>query len=229
MKTQVICFFAIALCVSGCATTQQQSDLKDIKADVAQLQVKIESLANKQTDLFSKYESAMVANDTQSATVQELYKKISQLSQKIQDLETVTSEKNAGHKVVAPSTLYQNAYNDFLMGKYDIALSGFKSFMKKYPNQDLSAQAQYYIGECLYSKEDFAYAYEEYKKVEEKYPLCEFVASSRLKMALCLEKLNKEKESMLILQSILLNYPNSPEAFTAQEKIKVYTNANSKQ
>jgi len=227
MKKNKLFLLLSFLFFAGCANIQQQSDLAGIKSDVAQLQVKVESLANKQTDLYSKYENTMVANDTQSATVQELYKKISQLSQRIQDLETVNSKKS-GEKVVLPSTLYQNAYNDFLMGKYDIALSGFKSFMKKYPEQDLSPQAQYYIGECLYSKEDYANAYDEYVKVEENYPVCDMIPASKLKMAVCLEKLGKQQDAMLVLQSIVLKYPNSPETFTAKEKIKVYTNGKSK-
>ena len=223
MKLKKIFLFLFFMCFCGCST-MQQSDLASIKSDVAQLQVKVESLANKQTDLYSKYEMIMVENDTKTASIDEIHSKISQLSQKIQDLQTITAKKNIGVNVVTPSALYQNAYNDFLMRKYDMALSGFKSFIKKYPDQDLAPQAQYYIGECLYLKEDFATAYEEYKKIEDNFSSCEFVASSKLKMALCLEKLNKENDAMLVLQSILLNYPNSPEAFTAKEKIKAYTN-----
>lgn len=219
--------FLFFVCFFGCSA-MQQSDLAIIKSDIAQLQVKVESLANKQTDLYSKYEMAMVSNDTKTAAIEEIHNKISQLSQKIQDLQTVTAKKNIGSDIITPSTLYQNAYNDFLMRKYDMALSGFRSFIKKYPDQDLAPQAQYYIGECLYLKEDFATAYEEYKKLEDNFPACEFVASSKLKMALCLEQLNKENDAMLILQSILLSYPNSPEAFTAKEKIKAYTNVKSK-
>lgn len=227
MRKEKVFSLLLFLCFIGCANMQQQSDLANVKSDVAQLQVKVESLANKQTDLYSKYENSMVANDTQSATIQELYKKISQLSQKIQDLETMNSKRN-GEKVILPSTLYQNAYNDFLMGKYDISLSGFKSFIKKYPEQDLAYQAQYYIGECLYSKEEYANAYDEYVKVEENYPACDIIPSSKLKMAVCLEKLGKQQDAMLVLQSIVLKYPSSPEAFTAKEKIKVYTNGKSK-
>ena len=43
-------------------------------------------------------------------------------------------------------------------------------------------------------KEEFANAYEEYVKVEENFPACEIVPSSKLKMALCLEKLNKKNK-----------------------------------
>jgi len=227
MKLQKNFYLLFFILLVGCSSVQQ-SDVSSIKSDVAQMQVKVESLSNKQTDLYSKYEASMVTNDTNTAQIQDLYKKISQLSQKIQDLQTVTAKGNTGSEVVIPSTIYQNAYNDFLMRKYDIALSGFRSFIKKYPDQDLAPQAQYYVADCLYLKDDFSSAYKEYEKVEKNYPTCEFVVPSKLKMAICLEKLNKKNDAMLILESIVLNYPNSPEAFTAKEKIKVYTNAKSK-
>ena len=227
MKLKNIFYLIAFIFLCGCATISQ-SDFANVKADIAQLQVQVESLSNKQTDLYSKYEMAMVANDTKTAAIEELHNKISQLSQKIQDLQTVTAKKNIGADVVAPSTLYQNAYNDFLMRKYDVALSGFRSFIKKYPEQDLAPQAQYYIAESLYLKDNFSNAYEEYEKVGKNYPSCEFVVPSKLKMAICLEELNKKNDAMLILESIVLNYPNTPEAFTAKEKIKVYTNAKSK-
>ena len=227
MKNKKIFYLVVFVFFGGCATISQ-SDFASLKSDVAQLQVKVESLANKQTDLYSKYEMTMVANDTKTAAIDELHDKISQLSQKIQDLQTVTSNKNMGSDIVSPSTLYKNAYNDFLMRKYDIALSGFRSFIKKYPEQDLAPQAQYYIAESLYLKDDFTNAYGEYEKVEKNYPSCEFVVASKLKMAICLEQLNKQNDAMLILESIVLNHPNTPEAFTAKEKIKEYTNAKSK-
>lgn len=217
----------------GCATTFQ-SDLSNLKSDVAQLQVKFNAVESKQADVYSKYETNLVTTDTTNASIQELYKKISQLSQRLQDLEAISKKGNISSdtKVSAgslPSDLYKNAYNDFLIGKYDVAIVGFKSFVKKYENNELAPQAQYYIGESLYACSKWTEAYEQYKKIEDKYADSEFVSSARLKMALCLELLGKKNDSIAVLESILLDYPNSAEAFTAKEKIKIYTNAKSEQ
>jgi TolA-binding protein len=104
----------------------------------------------------------------------------------------------------------------------------FKSFLKQYKDHDLSEQAQYYIAESLYSQSKYSEAYEEYKKVEELYPDSKLIPSARLKMALCLELLNKKNDAIIVLQTILTDFPKSAEAFTAKEKIKIYTNDKSR-
>ncbi len=218
---------------AGCATAFQ-SDLSSLKSDVAQLQVRLNAIESKQADVYSKYETNLVTTDTTNASIQELYKRISQLSQRIQDLEALSKKGSlsSGTKSSSgplPSEAYKNAYNDFLVGKYDVAIVGFSTFVKKYGNNELAPQAQFYIGESLYAGNKWAEAYEQYKKIEENYAGSDFVSSARLKMALCLEFLGKKGESKAILESILSEYPNSPEAFTAKEKIKIYSNAKSEQ
>lgn len=218
---------------AGCATAFQ-SDLSVMKSDVAQLQVQINAIEAKQADVYSKYETNLVTTDTTNASIQELYKRISQLSQRIQDLEALVKKNSSSSNAKAssgplPSEAYKNAYNDFLIGKYDVAIVGFKTFVKKYGNNELAPQAQFYIGESLYAGSKWAEAYEQYKKIEENYAGSDFVPSARLKMALCLEFLGKRNESKAILESILSEYPNSAEAFTAKEKIKIYSNAKSEQ
>ena len=92
----------------------------------------------------------------------------------------------------------------------------------------MAAQAQYYIAESMYLQNNFADAYEEYKKIEGTYSNSEFISAARLKMALCLEQLNRKEDSLVVLQSIIKDYPKSAEAFTAKEKIKIYTNDKNK-
>ncbi len=214
----------------GCAATTSQSSIDELKKEVSKLQIKCASLETKQAEVYSKFEENLVNTDTANASIQELYKKMAKISQDLKDLEvTVKNQKNDNAKnVPLPSKLYENAYNDFLMGKYEVAIVGFKSFLKQYKDHDLAVQAQYYIAEAIYSQNKFAEAYEEYKKIGELYSDSEFLSSARLKMALCLEQLGKKEDSIVVLQSIIKDYPKSAEAFTAKEKIKIYTNEKNK-
>jgi len=201
----------------------------DLRGELAQLQVANKNLEAKQIDLYSKYDKNSTAVDTLTISVQELAKQISSLKQKIQDLETVqknsqnlNSQNSVNTLQESPSEIFNNAYNDFLVGRYELAEMGFRSFIKKYPEHILAVQAQYYIGESLYSRNKWADAYEEYKVVEDSYQNSEFIPSARLKMALCLELLGKKNETVIVLKSILQDFPKSAEAFTAKEKLKVY-------
>ena len=217
----------------GCFSSKQV-DIDSLEKEIASLQIKCAGLETKQAELYSKYEESLVNIDTNKASIQELYKKTVQLSQEVDEINIVLKNKaysvSALTDVRAPSKLYENAYNDFLIGKYEVAIMGFKAFIKQYKEHELAVQAQYYIAEALYSQNKFVDAYEEYSKVETNYPNSEFISSSRLKMALCLELLGKKQESIIVLQSILKDFPNSSEVFAAKEKIKIYnTKANGKE
>lgn len=217
----------------GCFSSRQV-DIDSLEKEIASLQIKCAGLETKQAELYSKYEENLVNVDTNKASIQELYKKTVQLSQEVDEINIVLKNKaysaSALTDVRVPSKLYENAYNDFLIGKYEVAIMGFKAFIKQYKEHELAVQAQYYIAEALYSQNKFVDAYEEYSKVETNYPNSEFISSSRLKMALCLELLGKKQESIIVLQSILKDFPNSSEVFAAKEKIKIYnTKANGKE
>ena len=227
MYKNFIFLLSVLILFSGCAALNQQAD-SDLKSEIAQLQVANKNLHEKQVDLYSKYDSSLATIDTMNASIQSLNRTVSSLKQKIQDLEFMQQQNQSAQQQenfsgASPSEAYNNAYNDFLVGRYELAEMGFKSFLKKYPEHDLAVHAQYYIGECLYSRNNWADAYEEYKKVEETYKNSEFIPSARLKMALCLELLGKKNETVIVLKSILQDFPKSAEAFTAKEKLKVYT------
>jgi tol-pal system protein YbgF len=226
-----IVFLLPIFMLCGCMATTSQSNIDDLKKEVSKLQLKCASLESKQAEMYSKFEENLVNTDTANASIQELYKKMAQLSQSLKDMEvTVNNQKKDGSagNVQLPSKVYESAYNSFLLGKYEMAIVEFKSFLKQYKDHDLAAQAQYYIAEAMYLQNNFADAYEEYKKIESLYPNSEFISASRLKMALCLEQLNRKEDSVVVLQSIIKDYPKSAEAFTAKEKIKIYTNDKNK-
>lgn len=224
-------FFLPIFVFCGCMATTSQSNIDDLKKEVSKLQIKCASLESKQAEMYSKFEENLVDNDTANASIQELYKKMAQLSQSLKDLEVVVNNQkkdSSETNVQLPSKVYESAYNSFLLGKYEMSIVGFKSFLKQYKDHDLAAQAQYYIAESMYLQNNFTDAYEEYKKIEQTYPDSEFISASRLKMALCLEQLGKKEDAIIVLQSILKDYPKSAEAFTAKEKIKIYTNGKNK-
>ncbi len=225
---KIILFLPLITLFAACVTTNQEG-LDDLKKEVAKLQIKCANLEARQAEAYSKNEENMVNLEITNASVQELYKKTSKLSQEVKDIEVIVKKQKPtvqqDGEVQVPSEMYETAYNDFLLGKYELAIFGFKSFLKQYKNHDLAVQAQYYIAESLYSQDKWSEAYTEYEKVEKEFPdNNEYVSSSRLKRALCLELLGQKQNSLVILQSILQDYPRSPEAFTAKEKIKQYSN-----
>ncbi|GMO53725.1 MAG: hypothetical protein Ta2C_05710 [Candidatus Endomicrobiellum trichonymphae] len=191
------------------------------------MQIQNKELRENQFDLYTKADSTYVMFDVLSASLQDLQNKISVLSQAIHDLKVVTDKRSkSNEQSVLPSFIYQNAYGDYLMAKFDLAYSGFQSFADKYPNAELVPQAQFYMGECFYSMSMWDKALEEYKKVEQRYKKrSDLVSSARLKIALCCQKLDKNEEAIRMFSSIIKDFPQSPESLTAKESIEIYNNA----
>jgi tol-pal system protein YbgF len=218
-------FFAFAF--SACIPTSNQN-VTDLKGEIAQLQIQFKELQRNHADLYAKADTEFVTLDVLAASVQDLQAKVSNLTQKIQDLEAASKKRNRDRDVgdaILPSELYQNAYSDYSMGKYDLAYKGFQSFVDKYPNAELAPQAIYFMGECFYSASKWQAALDEYQKVEQKYQRSDQVAPARLKIALCYELLSKKSQAMNVFGSIVKDFPQSSEALTAKEKIRIYNNA----
>jgi tol-pal system protein YbgF len=211
----------------GCATYSLNSkDIVNLKEDVSQLQIEGRDLKQKHADLYAKVASYSTLIDALNASVLDLQNRISFLNQIINDLEAnldqINSQKH--QNILTPSSLYQRAYADYLIGKFELAYSNFKSFIEKYPNAELAPQAQFYMGECLYSRDMYAKAIVEYQKVEQNYKKSNFVVTSRLKIALCYKKTDDNASAFKIFNSIIRDFPKSQEAVTCQENLKKFYN-----
>lgn len=218
------------LCLSGCiATSREMIDLRD---DIAQLQATLSIVQRNQADISVKMDSLTTSMSALTEELSATQNHMSLLSQRLDDVESNINQRvvKLSEKVAptgaaptaiepAPSELYRMAYSDFSRGKYDVAYEGFKVYLEKYPKGELAPQAQFYLGECLYSQNDWSKALDQYDLVERMFPRSESVAPARLKRAQCLELLGQLRESREVLKSLIKDFPNSQEAVTARDKL----------
>jgi tol-pal system protein YbgF len=219
----LFCFIIIIF--SGCIPLNSR-DVMDLKGEVAQLQVECKELKQNRTNLHAKLESTINSLESLNVLVHALQNKISLLNQTTKDFKPDLDNKVSS--IVLPSSIYQSAYSDYVSGKYELAYSGFQSFIEKYPNAELAPQAQFYLGECFYSRKMWLDAIKEYEKVEGVYSKSNLIASAQLKIALCYENIGMKQKALKVFFLIVDNFPKSPEFLTAKEKIKIYTNAENK-
>jgi TolA-binding protein len=154
---------------SGCiATSSEMSYLRD---DIAQLQMKLTEVQRNQADLSVKMDSMSGSMGALTAELQETQNSMSLMSQRLDDVEANITQRVAqmtgapASAAPAPSDLYRAAYSDFSGGKFDLAITGFRTYLDKNPKGELAAQAQYYIGECYYSQNDWEKALPEFELV----------------------------------------------------------------
>jgi len=118
--------------------------------------------------------------------------------------------------------IYQLAYQDMIRGEYEQAILSFKNFLQKYPDSELSDNAQYWLGECYAALGDTDRAIVELEKVIKNYPKGNKLPSSLYKLGIIyLNKKNKSKAKEYF-QKLIKEYPNTNEAKLAKEKLKEF-------
>lgn len=121
--------------------------------------------------------------------------------------------------ILDPEAAYQAAYADLAAGRYDLARQAFTEYLRHYPETEVSDNAQYWIGECLYATGDFNGAVAAYAKVAERYPKGDKVAAALLKSGYALARLNRTDEAKGYFQQVVKKYPKSDEARLAKERL----------
>ena len=120
---------------------------------------------------------------------------------------------------LTPMEIYNLAYNDYLKGNYDLAASGFQSFLKQFPDSTLAPHALYWLGECYYRKKEFFKAIESFDRVSKSYPKSEKVATALLKGGLSYVEVGDKAKAKVYLKKVIEVYPLSSEANLAKNKL----------
>jgi tol-pal system protein YbgF len=115
--------------------------------------------------------------------------------------------------------LYKTALGDYMAAKYPLAASEFSDVTKFYPDNPLSGNAYYYIGEIDYRAGHYSSAVKNYDKVIEQYPASNKVPVSRLHKGNALVASKQTTAGVRELRSLIQRFPNSPEAMQARSKL----------
>ncbi len=118
-----------------------------------------------------------------------------------------------------PLKIYNAAYLDLSKRNYQLALQGFQQFLEKFPQTDLSDNAQYWIAEVYYAQKDIQKAIENFKKVIENYPKGDKVPAALLKLGYCYLTLDNQAEGKRYLRAVIERFPNSEEARLARNRL----------
>jgi len=115
---------------------------------------------------------------------------------------------------------YSAAYADFTKGNYALAIAGFQEFLKKYPDSELSDNAQFWVAESYFSQGDYDTAAAEYDLVIQKHPTGDRIPAAYLKKGLCLMETHRTAEGAVLLQHLIQTYPTSEEAALARDRLE---------
>ncbi|MEK6410565.1 MAG: tol-pal system protein YbgF [Acidobacteriota bacterium] len=119
-----------------------------------------------------------------------------------------------------PDQLFAAAYGDYSRGNYDLAISEFRQYVETYPTSEMADNAQYWIGECYFSKKLLNEAIAEFDKVSLLFPKGDKVPAARFKKALALTDLGQVDAGRAELQALIKLYPRSTEAVLARQQLE---------
>jgi tol-pal system protein YbgF len=116
--------------------------------------------------------------------------------------------------------LYKDAYETLHRGDFEVARRKFETFLKQYPNTELSDNAQFWIGETYYLKKDFERAILEYEKAIVKYPEGDKIPAALFKQGLAFLELGDKTNARNLLKRVIEKYPHSDQAELAKKKLE---------
>lgn len=155
--------------------------------------------------------------------------RISALAQQIADMKVqsapiaprIYQSAAASPETLAMSAdaIFHQAFADLIQGNFDLALEGFRAFLKNFPSSEKADDAQYNIGEAYYSMRNYPEAIAAFTAVIQNYPAGDKLASAYFKRAKA-ELLTGERESAVAdFRTVVQKFPSAPEAGLASAEL----------
>jgi tol-pal system protein YbgF len=123
----------------------------------------------------------------------------------------------------AANDAYRRALQAYRDGQLDQAIQQFREYLRANPKADLADNAQYWIGECYYSKNDYNRAIIELNEVLLKYPQGDQVPGALLALATSFANSGDKIDAKLILQKLITDHPKSEEAEVGRKQLQTLT------
>jgi tol-pal system protein YbgF len=197
-----------------------------------------EALAEQNAFLRKSVQDRRLQDEAITTSLRETGERLSEIAEQIQGMHTareaapavavaVPTEDAPGARAPAPAAptppapreLYSQAYADYARGNYDLAIQEYEQYLSAYPDTDLSDNAQYWIGECLYSKQKYEEALAAWDELFRRYPGSDKLPDARYKKGTALERLGRRSQALIEYRAVANRYPNSEAGRKAREKL----------
>lgn len=232
---------AVALLVpilGGCATKR---DLRDLQAEITQMQDRqerllrelqrqnaagLDSIQMQNIRLRGDFTNHLVQIERQLVQIQELtgqgQQRLAELRQTLQSREEALRRAqdpftaNAGD----PEELFSSAESALERGSLATARAGFEEFVRAFPEHPLTAEARLQLGTVLAQDGQTQQALEEFSRILELHPNSPAAASALYRAALVERDRGNADRARSMLNQLTAAYPTSPEAAEARDELR---------
>jgi len=119
----------------------------------------------------------------------------------------------------SPITMMKAAEGDFMSAKYDLAISGYREVLEKFPTSPQAADAQYWIAESFYSQGKCRDAIPEYDKLTRNFKDSRWLPDAYLMQGICYDELKQTANATKMYNVVTKQYPQSDAATQALQRL----------
>ena len=195
---------------------------------------KISAIARNQADLAQSKENFTLSMQFFKEELNGLKDSLSKINDRLTNIPAAAATLPAGSGDAAPaggenslaqdpSSIYYAAYSDYIKENFDLAIEGFRQFIRNFPGSGLADNSLYWIGECYYAKKKYQDAINTFNELLAKYKDGDKVPAATLKKGYALIEMGRQGEGIAILKELISRFPLSEEASLAQQKIKEFS------
>lgn len=216
----------------GAIEKNLKSDVSDVRKLSADIQASIDSTKTEIQAMNGKIDDMSITIQKPTEDLaryrEDADKRILALEDRIMKVQTtldeltrkVTELAQAKEAAPTPDSMYLKGLDIFKAGDMPGARGIFTKFLEQYPQHDLAANAQYWIGETYYSEKSYEPAILAFQEVIKNFPTKDKVPAAMLKQAMAFNAIKDTKSARYVLKKLGETYPKSDEAIKAKELLK---------
>ncbi len=200
---------------------QLNDQIAQMKADNGALVDTLRSRTTGQEQLSSELRDAFAKMTVQ---LDETNSRVAALRQQVEDSQmNSASVRNYTADVqgaVEPDRVYIAAYNDYLVGNFELAIAAFMDFLATFPDSEYSDNAAYYLGVCQMEQGRYEAAIKAFDEVLNLFPKADKMTPAYYKKGLALLQVQRNAEAIETFKKLLTRFPESSEALLSKDELQ---------
>ncbi|BFI95144.1 MAG: tol-pal system protein YbgF [Rhodanobacter sp.] len=209
---------------------QMQSQMRDMQGQIEELQHQLQQLQDKSKDQYIDLDTRLqrleAGNKTGaapasagSAPAAASSAPASGTAAPAQAATATAAKPLSAEDKAAMQAAYDAAFKTLRNGDYVGASRQFRTFIEKYPDQPLSANAYYWLGETYYVTTNYKVALEAFQQMLGRFPQSDKAPDALLKVGYCQFELKQVPAATATLKAVVGKYPGSKAASLAKERL----------
>ncbi len=191
-----------------------------VKEQQSMISAPVAGLSGKVDQLSSDFAGVRETVNDGNSRISKLQAQLTDIQNAIRTLKTEVpppaSPQSGPPQGVSAQKLYEDAMRDKQGGNLDLALDQFRQYLTHFHSTDLAPNAQFYVGEIMYYKQDYEGAIQAFDLVLDKYEENNKSPDALYMKGMALFKSERKSQAGQVFAEVIKQYPTSEVATKAK-------------